>query len=139
MRIGNHLKVRVLAVSIGAALLAGGCATTDQSTDWVDIKDASELRALYSNKTIKGHIPWFDVFRPYVLHSKADGTGTIVVDDKRIPMTWAVNGTDQVCLKWAGASPCLNYQRHKTRAGVYRGYNPSTKRYGNDMTVTDGI
>jgi hypothetical protein len=134
MRIGNVLKSGLLA-----AALASGCATTDDAKDWVEIKDPSELRALYSNKTIKGHIPWFDMHRPYVLYSKADGTGTIHVDHKQIAMTWALNGNDQVCLKWAGASPCLKYQRHKTRAGVYRSYNPTTKQYGNDMTVTDGL
>lgn len=134
MRIGNALKSGLLA-----AALVSGCTTVEDSKDWVDIKNANELRAIYSNKTIKGHIPWFDLFQPYVLHSKADGTGTIHIGSKQIPMTWAINGTDQVCLKWAGASPCLNYQRHKTRAGVYRSYNPSTRRYGNDMTVTDGL
>jgi hypothetical protein len=54
-------------------------------------------------------------------------------------MTWALKGSDQVCLKWGSASPCLTYQRHKARAGVYRSYNPVTRQYGNDMTVTDGL
>lgn len=138
MQIGNCLKSRLLAAGIGAALLAGGCATEDTSKDWVDIKDANELRAIYSDKTINGHIMW-DYFRPYVLYSKADGTGTIHMEGRQIPMTWALKGSDQVCLKWGSASPCLTYQRHKARAGVYRSYNPVTRQYGNDMTVTDGL
>jgi hypothetical protein len=133
MRIGNHLRLRLLAAGIGAALLAGGCATVDTSTDWVDIKDPAELRAIYSNKTLKGHIPCFDLFRPYVLHSKADGTGTIIVNNRQTPMTWALNGTDQVCLKWPGASPCLNTTSATRPAPAFIGV---TTRSPGDMAMT---
>jgi len=129
---------RLMKVGLVAAAVTTGCATVDESKDWVDIKDPNELRAIYSDKTIKGHLT-FDYSRPYTLYSKADGTGRIHYEGRQIDMTWKLNGNDQVCLKWPGASPCLLYQRHKTKAGVYRSYNPSTRRYGNDMTVTDGL
>jgi len=133
MRIGNVLKSGLLA-----AVLASGCATVDDSKDWVDIKSADELRAIFSNTTVKGHMTW-DYLRPYVLHSKADGTGMIDFEGRKTAMTWAVTGNDQVCLKFGSASPCLKYQRHATRAKTYRSFNPSTRQYGNDMTVTDGL
>lgn len=139
MQIGNFLKSRLLAASIGFALLAGGCATVDTSKDWIDIKDPGELKAMYSNKTLKGTIPWFDQFVPYVLYSRADGSGTFHFQSRQSPMTWEVKGEDQVCTKRPGASNCFRYQRHATRAGVYRGFNLSTKSYGNEITIEDGV
>jgi hypothetical protein len=136
MRIGNYLRSRLLAVSVGATLLAGGCATVDTSKDWVDIKDPNELRALYSNKTQKGYFT-FDTPVSWVLHSRADGNGTILYEGRSRPMTWEVKADDQVCLKWPGGSPCLRLQRHATRKGVYRAFNLATKSYGNEITVED--
>jgi hypothetical protein len=42
-----------IAVAAGALLLLASPPAFSQG-DWVDIKDPAELRALYSNKTLKG-------------------------------------------------------------------------------------
>lgn len=126
--------MKITSVIAGAAL--GVTSTLAIAEEWVDIKTPAELRALYSNKTFKGK-DWMD--RPWVGHYRADGRGVMVTHDgSRIPRTWAVEGKDRVCIASQFPRVCVQIQRDRTRAGVYRAINVD-----NDMktvfVVEDGI
>ena len=102
------------------------------STEWVDIKDPEELRALYSNKTFRGF--------GWIGHYRADGKA-LVTDRSGKPdaRTWEVKGNDQVCVtKSNGVVTCLRVQRNRK--------NPNEvliTNLGNNLslgvTVEDGI
>ena len=138
MRIGNYLKSRLLAASLGVALLAGGCATVDDSKSWVDIKDPGELRTLFSDKTFSGK-GRYDVNVSYVAYNRADGQGLFVTpDSKRYRYTWKVTGDDQVCFQAESGPRCSRYQRHSTHAGAYRSLNLKTNRLS-EFSIKDGV
>jgi hypothetical protein len=105
------MKVRHLAFMAGAATFwAFASPTAAQSKgQWIEIKNADELRALYSNKTFRGKA--LDG-SPFVGYYKADGTGVLVWNNQRIPRTWEVKGSDQVCVTDARATNCYTYTRH---------------------------
>lgn len=96
-----------IATSIFFALSA--TATAQSSSDWVDIKDAKELRALYSNKTFRG-VGW-------VGHFRDDGKGILISGGgKPEPRTWKVEGNDQVCVTKADNSvTCNRFQRNRKK------------------------
>jgi len=81
-------------------------AVAQSSGDWVDIKDPEELRALYSNKTFRGH-GWVGHYRP-------DGRGIVITDaGGRFPRTWQVKGNDQICVTTeVGAPDSYRSKRH---------------------------
>jgi hypothetical protein len=85
-------------------LLAAALAAPAAAADWQDIKDPNELRALYSGKTFRGN--------GWVGHYRADGTGVLIVQGSRpVGRTWAVKGSDQVCVTPAtGAVQCFTFK-----------------------------
>ena len=102
MKIGNDaLIIGVLAGTLMTSAVTMG------ADDWVDIKNASELRALHSNKTIKGTY--------WVAYHYADGT-MITTDSGGKPQsrTWKMKGNDQVCYKSVelGTGYCWRFQRN---------------------------
>jgi hypothetical protein len=120
-------------VIAGAALgLTSALAT---AAEWEDVKSPAELRALYSNKTLKGK-DWMD--RPFVGHYWSDGTGMLMSDGRKYPRTWAVEGDDRVCVQTQFQRVCYRFQRSTSTPGVYRSINVA-----NDMatvvTVEDGV
>lgn len=108
------MKTTILAASL-AGLLAS--AAPALASDWQDIKDPAELRALYSNKTIRGK-DWMD--RPFVGHYRSDGQGVLLFKGDRYSRTWAVKGDDQVCISTSVRTRCYRFQRHTAKPGVYR-------------------
>lgn len=86
------------------------------SSDWVDIKNPKELRALYSNKTFRSTFAGV----PVVQHYRADGKGILISGDLRIPQTWEVKGNDQVCVSDARkGTDCCRFQRNKKNRDEY--------------------
>jgi len=75
------------------------------SSDWVEIKDPGELRALLSNKTLRGN--------GWVAHFRSDGKGVFVLEGRKpAPRTWEVKGKDQACFtRPDGTTNCYRYQR----------------------------
>jgi len=123
---------------VGVALLAGGCATMDTSKNWVDIKDPSELRTLFSDKTFSGK-GQYDVNVAWTSYNRSDGHGIFVShDSKRYPYTWKVTGADQVCFQTERDTRCNRYQRHGTHAAAYRSLNLKTNQF-NEFTIKDGV
>jgi hypothetical protein len=98
---------------VSKALLAGTAtalclaSNTSLAQDWVLIKSAKELTALYSNKTLKGN--------GWIAHYRADGRGIqIIQNGKPVPRTWKVVGNDQICATVDnGTTNCFRYQRHQ--------------------------
>ena len=130
------MHVRLAAVLTGVLLnLVSMPALPQDAKDWVDIKSAKELRALYSNKTFKGK-DYLD--RPWIGHYRADGQGIMISEAGRIPRSWEVKGDDQVCVKSSSSTPCFRFQRHKTKAGIYRVINVANDQI-TEVSVEDGI
>ena len=81
---------------------------TSVAQDWVPIKSAKELKALYSNKTFKGN--------GWVGHYRADGQGILISQNGKVRRTWKVVGQDQVCATIEnGSTSCKRFQRHRTK------------------------
>jgi hypothetical protein len=79
-------------------------------SDWIDIDDPNELRALYSNKTFRGR-NWDGT--PFIGHYRADGRGVLIMGNQRIARTWHVNA-NEVCATDARTTSCYRYQRHRS-------------------------
>lgn len=125
-----------IAILAGTLIgLAAIPAMAQSSSDWVDIKSANELRALYSNKTFKGK-DWMD--RPWVGHYRADGNGIVLFEGGRYPRTWQVTGSDQVCVKALTGPACYRFQRHKAKPATYRLHNLTNDQVV-EFVVEDGI
>lgn len=116
-------------------LLLSAPAVAQSSKDWVDITNAEELRALYSDKTFKGNGPYGN---PIVSHYRSDGKGMLITGDRRIPRTWEVRGNDQVCVSDARETNCYRAQRHKQNTNniVFRHVTDGRTL---QLTVEDGI
>jgi len=105
------------------------------SQQWVDIKDPKDLRALHSNKTIKGKTRGEVAF---VEHYRADGKGIRISAQQREPFTWEVRGKDLVCLSLPNDTECWRFQRSKKTPYEYVRRNPSTA-FMAIIKVEDGI
>jgi hypothetical protein len=130
------MKSAITAFWAGALLSLAAMPSLGQSSaDWVDIKSATELQALYSNKTFKGK-DWMD--RPWVGHYRSDGQGILLFEGGRYPRTWQVTGNDQVCVKALTGPACYRFQRHRTKPGVFRNINVANDNMV-EFTVEDGV
>ena len=125
------LVTGTLACMLAIPVLAQG------SKDWVDIKSPDELRALYSNKTFTGEAFAPRGRIPFVGYYRADGSGVLVVNDQRIPRTWAVKG-DEVCITDFRATNCLRYQRNKAQPNQIIG-RQGQQHWAVRFTVKDGV
>lgn len=127
MRSGN---LAILMATIVCALPAPVLAQS--SSDWVDIKDPNELRALYSNKTFRARV--------WVGHYRADGTGIFIYQGgKAQPVTWAIKGNDTVCAAPTdGPANCYRFQRNRQKPNELVRTNVTTG-FSNSFTLEDGI
>lgn len=105
------------------------------SKDWVDVKDAKELHAIYSNKTFRGKGPWGD---PFVAHYRTDGKGILIIGKAEpIPRTWEIKGS-QVCITDPKVTNCFNLQRHrKNRNDIVAQH--ATAGWISQFTIEDGV
>jgi hypothetical protein len=105
------MKSSVIAFVTGTLFSILSAPTVGQSSkEWVDVKDPKELRAIYSNKTLKGKT---GDGTPFVGHYRSDGKGILIMGNQRIPRTWEVKGTE-VCVTDPNATNCFRLQRHRT-------------------------
>lgn len=124
----------MLRLYLATAALALAAPTA--ASDWQDIRDPQVLKGIYSNKTFRGK-DWMD--RPWAGHYRADGRGILVTHDgSRIPRRWAVHGNDQVCVESQFPRACYRFQRHVSKAGVYRVINVANDEMM-EVTVEDGV
>jgi hypothetical protein len=100
--------------------------------DWVPIKSAKELTALYSDKTFKGN--------GWVGHYRADGQGILIAQNgKPVRRTWKVVGEDQICTTLEnGSTSCSRFQRHRTKRNAIV-ITRMTDGMTFNVTVQDGI
>lgn len=121
-----------MAGALAAAL--SGPATGQSSPDWVDVKDPSELHAIYSNKTLRGK---GGDGSPVVGHYREDGKGVLIIGGQRIPRTWAVTGSE-ICFTDAKATNCFRLQRHKLNRNDIIVQHVKD-RWIAQLTIEDGI
>lgn len=133
---GNAMPSRNIAFVTGALIfMLSAPAVPQSSKDWVDIKSPQELRALYSNKTLRGK--GGDGI-PFVGHYGADGKGILIRGDKRTPRTWAIKGKDQVCVTHDSGTDCFTFERHRKNRNEIIGRHV-TQPWSFQATVEDGI
>ena len=127
MRTGTLAIVTAMLVAVLPAPLSA-----QSSSDWVDIKDPSELRALYSNKTFRGN--------GWVGHYRADGKGIVISQGgKPQPRTWEVKGNDQVCVTPSdGTASCFRFQRNRKKPNELVLIN-ATSGFAATFTLEEGI
>ena len=104
MKQTKSFAVGTLCAAITSCLLIPQAAA-QSSSEWADVKDPQELRALYADKTHRS--------RAFVGYYRADGTGLLQArgSENRIPRTWAVRGS-QVCTGPKDEEPtCFHLQR----------------------------
>ena len=125
---GNAMTSRRVAYVAGTFIcMISELAVPQDSRGWIDIKDAGELRALYSNKTFRSSVGGVAV----VEHYRADGKGLIVAGELRRPRTWEIKGADQVCVTDADGTFCYRFQRNEKYPNEY----VSRRTPGNYMVV----
>ena len=108
------------------------------SQEWVDIKDPKELSALHSNKTFR----WLSVLpHPHLEHFRADGKGILIytADQRQIPCTWEVKGTDQVCVSSETGTKCFRFQHSKKNPDEYVKRSTDVEPIMMIFKVEDGI
>ena len=130
-----NAKQAALAMVVVFGLASSTSAISQSSTNMVDIKTASELRELFSNKTFKGST--------WTAHYRSDGKGQFIqANRKPESSTWKIKSEDQVCITIRGANltsnNCYRYQRHKqNRAWITQTNVASNAAYM--FTLEDGI
>jgi hypothetical protein len=115
--------------------MLSGPAVPQGPNDWVAIKDPQELRALYSDKTLRGKGGDGSTF---VGHYSADGRGILIQGDRRTPRTWAIKGKDQVCVTHANGTDCFTFERHRKNRNEIIGRHV-TQPWSFQATVEDGV
>jgi len=116
------MKSQNVAFIVGALICTLFVPAISQSADdWVEIKDPAELRALYSNKTIRGTAVTSNF--SFVAHFSADGRGILMQGDKKIPRTWAIKGNDQVCITDVAGTNCWGYWRQRDNRSLIKVMN----------------
>jgi hypothetical protein len=121
----------------GAAALALLGATGVMASDWRQVSDPAELRALYSDKTYRFNHS--EVNKPAALHYRADGKGLLVLDGRRYPRTWELEGRDQVCIRdEIRGRLCYNVLRNSKNPSEVL-VNPTNGGMGSFMTMEHGV
>ena len=115
MVLGHRVKSDKAATNDGQrrarALIASSApAVSRSSSEWIEINDPAELRALYSNKTIRGE--GITSKFSFVAYYSADGRGVVISGGTTIPRTWAVKG-DQMCSTTAAGTDCWAFWRNR--------------------------
>jgi hypothetical protein len=131
------VKPNFCAVLVGALIAVGSAHALAQGTsDWIAVKKAEELRAIYSNKTFRSK-GWDGT--PQEVYYRADGKALWVVGNRRIPRTWEVKGSDQVCHQDESIGRgCVRVERNAKNPKEFL-INEVTGRWGGLVTVEDGV
>lgn len=129
------MRLRTIAATAAAAILSicASPALPQGAADWVPIKNTAELRALYSNTTIKGRDPSGNEFVGYY---HPDGRGLVLWKGRRLPRTWNAYN-DLVCVKHQGGNDCYTYERSRSDPNRIRSRNVA-KKYYLQFTVQPG-
>jgi len=125
----------ILLASVSLGMDAG---PSVPASGWRTVSDPAELRALYSNRTLRSASfdggPSASVF-----YYRADGKALWVTGARRITRTWKVKGRDQVCFRDAVVGrQCVRVQRS-------RGYPNELlirqvgSRFATFFTAEDGV
>jgi hypothetical protein len=93
-----------------ASAPAGGVAVAE----WIPIRNADEIRAIYSDTTIRGmaEIGRSRRVTPFTGQYRKDGTGMLFILGRQIPRTWEVEGNDQICATDARGRNCYRLERN---------------------------
>ena len=124
------MDTRTLRRAAGLLAFAAGGAVAQ--SEWLDIQGEGELRALYTNTTIRG--------QGFVGYYRDDGRGFMVAQNGRTQgRRWSVQDDRQVCVALdGGGRPCFRFQRHKDNPRLIRIVD-ADKGFVLTATVESGI
>jgi hypothetical protein len=108
------MKSKLLKIS---ALSLGLACAWHASANWTDVTDPTELRALYSNTTVKGRSSSGE---DYYAHFYDGGAGLVVTKGASLPGAWQLNGNHEVCVKGMDGAECYRFQKTGEFETLYR-------------------
>jgi len=105
MKLNHSLLLLVLLLLSGRSWAQG---------EWIDIHDPAEVRAIYTNTTIRG--------MGFVGYYRADGRGVMTAADRKPQgRRWFVKDDGQGCAAIdAGPTLCYRFQRHRDSPSLIR-------------------
>jgi len=118
------LMAEMMARLRGEAVPAGAAAAP-AAAEWVPIRSADELRAIYTDTTIQGTA---EVGRSrqnmsFTGQYRSDGTGMLFIGGRQIPRTWEIRGNDQACATDTSGTHCYRMERNSGNPNRIRGRN----------------
>lgn len=107
----SRLRGEAVAAAAPAASAPAGASAAAQ---WVPIRNADALRAIYSDTTIQGtaEVGRSRRVTPFTGQYRANGTGMLFIAGRQIPRTWEVKGNDQVCATDTMGKNCYRFERN---------------------------
>ncbi len=129
---GNTMKSRAFLAGTLICVFSAPLWAQSSQGKWYDVKDANELRDIYSNKTFRGN--------GWVGHYRADGKGILIVGKLQPePRTWQVKGNDLVCVTPSNKpTSCSRFQRNGAKPDELMVTN-QTSGMSFTFTLEDGV
>jgi hypothetical protein len=124
----SEMMARLRGEAVSAAAASGAAApvaSAPVAAEWMPIRNADELRAIYTDTTIQGtaEVGRSRRVMPFSGQYRRDGTGMLFISGRQIPRTWEVKGSDQVCATDASGKKCYRLERHASDPNRIRGRN----------------
>lgn len=115
--------VPATTASGSAVPVAAAPAVAPAAAEWIPIRNADELRAIYADTTIQGtaEVGRSRRVMPFTGQYRSDGTGMLFISGRQIPRTWEVKGNDQVCATDSAGKKCYRLARHTSNPNRIRG------------------
>lgn len=97
-------------------------------SEWVDVTDQAELRAIYYDTTIRGaaYVGRSPRATPFFGHYRSDGTGVLVINGRRYPRAWEVTPAGEVCTMDRSGRNCYRLQRNVLNPVEFKGKSVTT-------------
>ena len=110
---GSFLTACLIALSAGPA----------SATDWTPIKSADELRALFTDTTLRRELT-DGVYAE--AEYRADGTGELRAWGDTFERTWEIRDNDLACFGMGLEVRCFTFERDPSNPDTFRATNAST-------------
>lgn len=105
----NLLKICTLSLGFACASQA--------AASWTEVTDPAELRALYSDTTMKGRSAGGEAF---YAHFYDGGAGSVITKGASLPGAWHLNGNHEVCVQGMDGAECYRFQKTGEFETLYR-------------------
>ncbi len=108
--------------------------TPAAAKEWTPVTGKDAIGQLMSGLQAERTLPGGEVHRGEYL---PDGTGMLYAWGAEIPRTWAVKGSNQICVKAKGRSICYQLERNSSNPNLFRARDVATGKVA-EFEVTEG-